>query len=89
MDIISPLPVFAEDNNIPYIFVASKEELAKACLTKRPTSCVLVVPTMKIRRPKHVVDEDVEDYADLYAELFSEVKKMVSKWAPPSYRQDH
>ncbi|KAA6402130.1 MAG: putative Box H/ACA snoRNP component [Streblomastix strix] len=41
IDVISHLPVYCEENNIPYIFVASKAELGLAASTKRPTSCVL------------------------------------------------
>ena len=48
MDIISPLPVLAEEASIPYVFVASKEELGHASSTKRPTSCVMVCPDPKV-----------------------------------------
>lgn len=80
MDIISPLPVLAEDNGIPYVFVTSKEELARSCLTKRPTSCVLIVPTMKAKRLKTASGEETEeeDYSELYAEVMKEVKILVS-----------
>lgn len=44
IDVISHLPVLCEDNNIPYIYVPAKEELGAASSTKRPTSCVLVLP---------------------------------------------
>ena len=71
--------VFAEDNGIPYIFVSSKEELARACMTKRPTSCVLIVPTMKVRRIKSAGVEDTkeEDYTEIYKEVVAEVKVLV------------
>lgn len=81
MDIISPLPVLAEDNGIPYIFVTSKEELARACLTKRPTSCVLIVPTMPVKKLKKTSEEDGgekdDDYSEMYDEIFKEVKDLV------------
>lgn len=41
MDVISHIPVFCENNNIPYVFVPSKADLGAAASTKRPTSCVL------------------------------------------------
>ncbi|KAG8906132.1 snoRNA-binding protein [Tulasnella sp. 403] len=78
LDILSPLPVLAEDNGIPYIFVTSKEELGHSCLTKRSTSCVLVVPSLKPKRRKTADDkeEEEEDYSALYKEVESEVKRM-------------
>ena len=82
LDIISHLPVFAEEASIPYIFVASKEELGHASATKRPTSCVLICPDSKIKRKtKDGVEakkEDDEDYRDIYDECFKEIKEMVS-----------
>uniref|UniRef100_A0A7S1YDK8 H/ACA ribonucleoprotein complex subunit 2 n=1 Tax=Grammatophora oceanica TaxID=210454 RepID=A0A7S1YDK8_9STRA len=42
LDVVSHLPVLLEENNIPYIFVPSKQDLGAAASTKRPTSCVLV-----------------------------------------------
>ena len=42
IDVISHLPVYCENNSIPYIFVQSKADLGAAAATKRPTSCVLV-----------------------------------------------
>merc|ERR1711937_619289 len=47
MDVISHLPILCEDNDVPYIYVRSKEELGAAALTKRPTSCMLVAPKLK------------------------------------------
>ena len=44
MDILSHLPVLAEDAQNPYVFVTAKEELGAASATKRPTSCVMIVP---------------------------------------------
>ncbi|KAG8953664.1 snoRNA-binding protein [Tulasnella sp. 424] len=83
MDIISPLPVLAEDNAIPYIFVTSKEELARACLTKRPTSCVLIVPTMPVKKLKKTSEEDGgekdDDYSEMYEEIVKEVKNLDEK----------
>lgn len=42
MDVISHIPVLAEDHNIPYIYVTSRAELGTAGQTKRPTSVVMV-----------------------------------------------
>jgi len=82
IDIISHLPVLSEDNSIPYIFVASKEELGHASSTKRPTSCVLVCPDMKRKKRKAedgtvIEEEKDEEYRDLYDECCAEVKALV------------
>ncbi|CAE6530870.1 unnamed protein product [Rhizoctonia solani] len=79
IDIISHLPVMAEDASIPYIFVASKEELGQASSTKRPTSCVLVCPDTKNKRKKvegqeGMVENKEDDYRELYDEVHAEVK---------------
>ncbi|ELU45824.1 patatin-like phospholipase domain-containing protein [Rhizoctonia solani AG-1 IA] len=79
IDIISHLPVMAEDASIPYIFVASKEELGQASSTKRPTSCVLVCPDAKKKKKKvegqeGMVESKDDDYRELYDEVFAEVK---------------
>merc|ERR1712216_651646 len=47
MDVISHLPILCEDNDVPYVYVRSKEELGAAGLTKRPTSCMLIAPAIK------------------------------------------
>jgi H/ACA ribonucleoprotein complex subunit 2 len=81
MDIISHLPLLSEEAGIPYVFVASKEELGHASSTKRPTSCVLVCPdTKKKKRKEGEVEKPIEeedDYRELYDECFEEVKIMV------------
>ena len=48
----------SEDAGIPYVFVASKEELGHASATKRPTSCVMVCPDMKKRKTKKARKND-------------------------------
>uniref|UniRef100_A0A2P2MSN2 H/ACA ribonucleoprotein complex subunit 2 n=2 Tax=Rhizophora mucronata TaxID=61149 RepID=A0A2P2MSN2_RHIMU len=43
IDVITHLPILCEENDIPYVYVPSKEDLASAGATKRPTCCVLVL----------------------------------------------
>ncbi|RMZ55148.1 hypothetical protein APUTEX25_005426, partial [Auxenochlorella protothecoides] len=62
IDVITPLPVLCEDADIPYIYVPSKEELGAAGLTKRPTSCMLVLPK-PIKGAPAVTEEDGFDAA--------------------------
>lgn len=80
LDIISHLPLLAEEASIPYVFVASKEELGHASATKRPTSCVMVCPDAKVKRKKGADDtkEDEEEFKSSYAKCFSEIKELVS-----------
>lgn len=52
MDILTHLPVLAEDASCPYIFVSSKELLGQASSTKRPTSCVMMCPADLKSNPK-------------------------------------
>ncbi|KAK7381020.1 hypothetical protein VNO78_33544 [Psophocarpus tetragonolobus] len=42
IDVITHVPILCEESDIPYIYVPSKEDLASAGATKRPTCCVLV-----------------------------------------------
>ncbi|KAI0750849.1 50S ribosomal protein L30e-like protein [Daedaleopsis nitida] len=81
IDIISHLPVMAEDANIPYVFVPSKEELGHASATKRPTSCVMVCPDQKKKsKPKDGEKEDKDDdYRETYDECCKEIQLLDQK----------
>ena len=81
IDIISHLPVLCEEAGIPYIFVASKEELGHASSTKRPTSCVMVCPNQKRKtKAKEGEKEDKDDdYRELYDECYKEVERLNTK----------
>ncbi|KAF9382301.1 snoRNA-binding protein [Podila verticillata] len=71
IDVISHVPVLCEENDVPYVFLPSKEDLGTAGSTKRPTSCVMVVLGGKKK------DMDgAKDYKELYDECFSKVKEM-------------
>ncbi|KAG6814185.1 hypothetical protein H0H92_000862 [Tricholoma furcatifolium] len=77
IDIISHLPVLSEEAQIPYVFVASKEELGHASSTKRPTSCVMICPNQKRKKDKDGGKEDKDDdYRELYDECYKEVEKL-------------
>ncbi|CAL5198501.1 H/ACA ribonucleoprotein complex subunit 2-like protein [Vicia villosa] len=43
IDVITHVPILCEEAEIPYVYVPSKEDLATAGATKRPTCCVLVM----------------------------------------------
>lgn len=61
---VSHLPFLLEENDVPYIFVPSKQDLGAAASTKRPTSCVLV------RTPKKDFDAQ-----DIYDTMLEEAKE--------------
>ena len=81
IDIISHLPIAAEDASIPYVFIASKEELGRHCSSRRPTSCVLVSLNPLQRKKEGGGDskkEDEEDLKEIYGECFGEIGGLVS-----------
>ncbi|RKP09994.1 50S ribosomal protein L30e-like protein [Thamnocephalis sphaerospora] len=71
MDVISHLPVLCEDHSVPYCFVPSKEDLGAAGRTKRPTSCVMIVPGGGQRK-----SEDTSDYQEGYDECRKAMAKL-------------
>eukprot|EP01112_Ceratiomyxa_fruticulosa_P004664 TRINITY_DN15203_c0_g1_i1.p1 TRINITY_DN15203_c0_g1~~TRINITY_DN15203_c0_g1_i1.p1 ORF type:complete len:164 (+),score=44.88 TRINITY_DN15203_c0_g1_i1:53-493(+) len=42
IDIITHIPVLCEENNVPYVYVPSKDDLATGSETKGSTCCVLL-----------------------------------------------
>ena len=100
MDIISHLPGLSEEFKVPYVFVASKEELGHASATKRPTSCVMICPNMKRKVSSKPVEkmedeDDSDDYRELYDEIREELYTVVSlamsggPWAYPTAQNPH
>ncbi|KAI5660115.1 hypothetical protein M9H77_28908 [Catharanthus roseus] len=75
IDVITHVPVLCEDSDIPYIYVTSKEDLASAGTTKRPTCCVLVLtkPTKG-----ELSQEEQEKLKADYDQVVSEVKELAT-----------
>ncbi|XP_071733192.1 H/ACA ribonucleoprotein complex subunit 2-like protein [Rutidosis leptorrhynchoides] len=72
IDVITHVPILCEEAEIPYVYVASKEDLANAGATKRPTCCVLVLP----KPTKGELDEEVQkklktEYEEVAKEITS------------------
>jgi H/ACA ribonucleoprotein complex subunit 2 len=67
IDVITHIPVLCEDNDIPYVYVPSKDDLGAMGATKRPTSCVMVV-----------VNKDAE-YKELYDQVYEQVAVLNEK----------
>lgn len=86
MDILTHIPLLAEEASCPYVFVTSKDLLGQASSTKRPTSCVMICPNSKRKPKKPRTDKDgkpipvkePEDYKDTYIEVTKEVEALDS-----------
>ncbi|CAH9138771.1 unnamed protein product [Cuscuta epithymum] len=75
IDVITHVPILCEEAEIPYVYVQSKEDLANAGATKRPTCCVLVLtkPTKG-----DMNQEDQEKLKEDYDQVVSEVRELAS-----------
>lgn len=69
-DVISHLPVLCEDSGVSFVFVPSKQELGSAGATKRPTSCVMIVPG---GGKKSKSSDGKEEYQESYDEVVKEI----------------
>lgn len=79
LDILSHIPVLCEEQNVPYIFVPSKEALGAASSTKRPTSTVMICPDGGKAAKKKGGAEMKEDYKEDFDSLAKDVKKLGEK----------
>ncbi|CAK9147878.1 unnamed protein product [Ilex paraguariensis] len=78
IDVITHVPILCEEADIPYIYLPSKEDLANAGATKRPTCCVLVLtkPTKgelgqeEQEKLKADYDQVVSDVSELTSSMF-------------------
>ncbi|CAN6477512.1 unnamed protein product [Victoria cruziana] len=73
IDVITHLPILCEEADIPYIYVPSKEDLANAGATRRPTCCVLV--STKPSKGE-LSKEEQEKLQDDYSQVVTEVKEL-------------
>lgn len=86
MDILTHIPLLAEEASCPYVFVTSKDLLGQASSTKRPTSCVMICPDSKRKPKKPRTDKDgnvlpvkePEDYKEDYKAVIQEVETLDS-----------
>lgn len=74
MDVLTHVPVLCEDAQVPYAFVPSKAELGAAGETKRPTSCVMIVPGGRKKA-------DWDEYKKNYKEVHAAVKELDEQMA--------
>ncbi|PIA63377.1 hypothetical protein AQUCO_00201011v1 [Aquilegia coerulea] len=75
IDVITHVPILCEEADIPYVYVTSKEDLATAGATKRPTCCVLVLtkPTKG-----ELAQEEQEKLKADYTQVVSDVSELTS-----------
>ncbi|GAA6004216.1 hypothetical protein JCM10207_002487 [Rhodosporidiobolus poonsookiae] len=91
VDILTHIPLLAEEANCPYIWVTSKESLGLASSTKRPTSCVMVAEKSAARKAKageeKKDDSKAKEAEKEFVEAYAEVKKEVEALdlAVPTY----
>ncbi|KAK4050989.1 snoRNA-binding protein [Microbotryomycetes sp. JL201] len=82
VDILTHIPLLAEESNCPYIWVTSKESLGLASSTKRPTSCVMVAKNGMKRKlkegekEKDGAKESEKDFQESYEEVSKEVSEL-------------
>ncbi|TKY54978.1 H/ACA ribonucleoprotein complex subunit 2 protein [Spatholobus suberectus] len=75
IDVITHVPILCEEADIPYIYVPSKEDLASAGATKRPTCCVLVL----IKPAKGEIEQgEQEKLKSDYDQVVSEVTEVTA-----------
>eukprot|EP00250_Pteridium_aquilinum_P004083 c14320_g1_i1 orf=86-547(+) len=77
IDVITHVPVLCEESDIPYIYVPSKEDLASASITKRPTCCVLV---MTEPQKGEVKEEDKVKFKEDFDDVVKEVRSLTASF---------
>ncbi|KAM6569402.1 hypothetical protein CsatB_017387 [Cannabis sativa] len=75
IDVITHVPILCEEAEIPYVYVPSKEDLANAGATKRPTCCVLV---MTKPAKGELSPEELEKLKSDYDQVKTEVSELAS-----------
>ncbi|CED83888.1 nucleolar protein family a member 2 [Phaffia rhodozyma] len=83
IDILSHLPILAEESGVKYVWVLAKEELGQAAGTKRATSCVLICEAQRKRKASATgeVAKGGEDWKEGWDELIKEVDELDQKIA--------
>lgn len=59
VDVVSHIPVRCEKDNLPYVFVPSREALGEVAGTKRPTSVVILLKPPKDNKNRESYDKMV------------------------------
>ncbi|SBT32415.1 60S ribosomal protein L7ae/L30e, putative [Plasmodium ovale wallikeri] len=81
IDIISHIPVFCEEHNVPYTFVTTKNKLAHLCKLKRAITCLFIYkPNDNFSHFEKLINQynckqKIKNYAKLYDKLQAGLKK--------------
>lgn len=70
MDVLSHIPILAEEASISYIFVPSKGELGIASNTRRPTSCLM------LSLPTTLDTDEQKSYFKYYEKIDASIKHL-------------
>ncbi|XP_076903509.1 H/ACA ribonucleoprotein complex subunit 2-like protein [Bidens hawaiensis] len=75
IDVITHVPILCEEADVPYVYVTSKEDLANAGATKRPTCCVMVLP-----KPTkgELAEEEQEKLKTKYDQVATEITSLAA-----------
>ncbi|CAH2073569.1 unnamed protein product [Thlaspi arvense] len=85
IDVITHLPILCEEAGVPYVYVPSKEDLAQAGATKRPTCCVLVM----LKPAKGELSaEDLEKLKTDYEQVADDIKELSSSEREDNWRHN-
>ena len=72
IDVISHIPILCEEAGVPYVYVHSKDELGAAGQTKRPTSCMLVLPEAQ-KGGEKMSGDDAKEFKDMYGKVVAKI----------------
>ena len=78
IDVITHVPILCEEAGVQYIWVHSKEQLGAVGMTKRPTSCMLVLPNAA-KGSKKLEKEDEKEFEEMYKTVYGKVKAIHEK----------
>lgn len=73
VDVITHIPVFCEENGIPYVYVPQKAVLGAAAGSKRPTSCLMIAPFGGAGGKK---SGSFEEYKEKYEECAEKIQEL-------------
>lgn len=73
IDVVAHLPVLCEEAAIPYVYVPEKCVLGWATGSKRPTSCVMIIPYGRETNPSQIKKISFE-YKEKFDECVDKIK---------------
>lgn len=75
VDVITHIPVFCEENGIPYVYVPQKAVLGAAAGSKRPTSCLMIAP-FGVAAGAKKSGSSFEEYKEKYEECVEKIQEL-------------